>query len=123
MYGTQGFIHNQLIQKCNEFHKSLIVIHLVKNFPDFREPKMDYRVHKIPLLYQILAQLNSALIFTSSLPKIQFNIVTCVLKAGIAEPEETAVARERLPRQRMHERNNRGTAGSGVFSWVCPDAI
>jgi hypothetical protein len=45
---------------------------------------------------------------------VQMHIVTCLLKAGIAEPEETAVLREMsvntFLRQRIHERNNRGTA-------------
>jgi hypothetical protein len=48
-------------------------------------------------------------------------------KAGIAEPEETAVAREwldkPLPRQQIHEHNNRGTVGGGVLCWVRAEAI
>jgi hypothetical protein len=61
-------------------------------------------------------------------------IVTCLLKTGIAEPEETAVARQWLckhvstatksrDRGNRCTRDNRGTVGGGVLCWVCAEAI
>jgi hypothetical protein len=62
------------------------------------------------------------------------NIVTHLLKVVIAEPENTAVPRQWLCKQvstatnsrdssNRHERNTRGTDGSGVFCGVRPEAV
>jgi hypothetical protein len=49
-----------------------------------------------------------------------------MLKAWIAEPEETAFGREQLGKhassQRIHERNDSGFVGSGVFNAVSDDS-
>jgi hypothetical protein len=58
--------------------------------------------------------------------------VTCLLKAGIAEQEGLAVARERLCKHGFtatnstaatDTRNNRAAVGGGVLCWVCAEAI
>jgi hypothetical protein len=62
------------------------------------------------------------------------NIVICLLKAGIAEPEEMALARERLCKHistatnsrdcgNRYLRNNRGTVGSNIFYAIRADVI
>jgi hypothetical protein len=65
--------------------------------------------------------------------RILIDIVTCLLEVGIAEPEETVVARKRRckhvstatkSRDRcINTRNNRGTIGGFVFCWVRAEAI
>jgi hypothetical protein len=55
------------------------------------------------------------------------NIVTCLLKIGIAEPEETAVSKERpvntLPRQHIHERIDSGTVEAMFFLLGLPRKV
>jgi hypothetical protein len=60
--------------------------------------------------------------------------MACVLKVGITEPEETAVAKQWLCKnfstatewrdpQNRHECNNRETVGSGVFYAIVVEVI
>jgi hypothetical protein len=62
---------------------------------------------------------------------ITFYIVTCLLKAEIAEPEKMPIARhwfckhvstatKSRDRRNIHHCNNEGTVGSSVFYVVCP---
>jgi hypothetical protein len=83
------------------------------------EPFSNNSIHYFCL---IVCQINRSQITSF----FRHSIMTCLLKDGITEPEETVVARERLckhlftatnsrDRSNWDTRNNRGTVGSGVF--------
>jgi hypothetical protein len=50
--------------------------------------------------------------------------ITGRLKAGIVEPEENSIARQRLGKHVSSTTPNNGNiVGNGVFCWVLPEAI
>jgi hypothetical protein len=75
-YNSTYLLTYLLISWCRIVFEKLIVTQLVKKYPaSLRNPKVHYRVHKMPLLDPILSQLNPVRPIDFYLPKVHLNVI------------------------------------------------